>query len=330
MKNIKVAVTAAKNFQNYFFSPNYDRTVDDKLTKANIDRLLELYDDAGRQKMRLITSYENVTNVQVLPEFRDRVETIPGSTTERFARVARRRKLYAHLNLYEKERDQIYNTAVLIGPDGKIVGKYRKVHLPPQERQFPSAGNGFPVFETDLGKIGFSICYDIMFPESARCAALNGADIIIHSGNTSYTCREYYPRVRAAENMVWFMVCNIMNARMSEIIDPHGTVVAHSHGEAEIISAEINPLMDRELPGDNWWAGTRSLRGRMTQERVPEAYAVICKAQPPVLSRYRNDRIPSKAAEFERVYRKARQATSIVSKLALARQAALTKIKVIP
>lgn len=312
-KKVKIAVTASRMVENglqgYFFSPNYNRRIDNKLTRENIEHLLDLNDEAGRQKVRLVTSYENVTNVQSLPEFMDRVESVPGPTTERFARIARRRGLYAQLNLYENDAGKIYNTSVLIDPDGKIAGKYRKVHLPPQERRFVSPGDGFPVCKTEIGNIGFSICYDIMFPEAARAAALNGANIIIQSGNTSYTCRECYTRVRAAENMLWLLVCNIMSAKMSEIVDPHGIVVSHSWGDTELITAEIDPKMERDMPGDNAWAGVQSLRGRMMQERVPGACGVISAANPPILERYRDDRIPSEPQEFERQYAKARKIT---------------------
>lgn len=311
-KKIKVGVTVSRieeqGLQGYFFSPNYSHRIDERLTRENLQHLLDLYDEAGRQKVHLVASYENVTNVQSLPEFMNRVETVPGPTTEQFARIARRRGIYAQLNLYEKDADRVFNTSVLIDPDGKIAGKYRKVHLPPQERWRATPGDGFPVCRTDIGNIGFSICYDIMFPEAARAAALNGADIVIHSGNTSYTCREYYPRVRAAENMLWLLVCNILSMKMSEIVDPHGTVVAHSWGDAELITAEIEPRMERDLPGDNHWAGVHSLRGRMMQERVPSAYGTISDTKPPVLDRYREDRIPTTPQEYEREYAKGRKA----------------------
>jgi predicted amidohydrolase len=305
-RKVRIAVTASRLVENglrgYFFSPDYNRGMDNKLTQENIKHLLDLYDEAGRQKVHLVTSYENVTNVQSLPEFMDRVETVPGPVTERFARVARRRGMYAQLNLYEKDAGKVYNTSVLIDPDGELAGKYRKVHLPPQERWYVSPGASFPVCRTEIGYIGFSICYDIMFPETARGAALNGADIIIQSGNTSYTCRECYPRVRAAENMLWFLSCNILSMKMSEIVDPHGTVIAHSWGDTELITAEIDPGMERDMPGDNAWAGCRSLRGRMMQERVPSACGVISAENPPIPERYRNDRIPSKPDEFKRQY----------------------------
>jgi predicted amidohydrolase len=311
-RKVRIAVTASRlvdhGLRGYFFSPNYSRALDSRLTRENMQHLLKLYDEAGRQGVRLVTSYENVTNVQSLPEFMDRVETVPGPVTERFARVARRRGMYAQLNLYEKDAGKIYNTSVLIDPDGRLAGKYRKVHLPPQERWHVSPGDGFPVCRTEIGNIGFSICYDIMFPETARAAALNGADVIIHSGNTSYTCRECYTRVRAAENMLWFLSCNILSMKMSEIVDPHGTVVAHSWGDTELITAEIDPRMERDMPGDNAWAGCRSLRGRMMQERVPSACGVISAAHPPILDRYREDRIPSLPQEYERAYAKGRKA----------------------
>jgi predicted amidohydrolase len=212
--------------------------------------------------------------------------------------------LYAQINLNERSGGKVYNTSVLIGPKGEIVGKYRKVNLPPTERRDTAPGDGFPVCETEIGNIGFSICYDIMFPETVRCSALNGADIVIHSGATSYGCEECFVRVRANENMLWLITCNIQCARMSQIIDPYGNIIARQRGKGELVMAEIEPKLERKLPKDNLWAGVRSLRGPQTQEREPRAYAVISSPHPPVLDRYRNDRIPSTPTEFGRAYRK--------------------------
>ncbi len=75
--------------------------------------------------------------------------------------------------------DMLYNTLVLVGPDGYI-GKYRKVHLPLTERIMMYPGDGdYPVFETRFGKVGLMICFDKAYPEVARSLALKGAEILL-------------------------------------------------------------------------------------------------------------------------------------------------------
>src|SRR3954468_17828143 len=110
------------------------------------------------------------------------------------------------------ERDgHAYNTAFLLGPDGREVGRYHKVNLPLSE-QARTRGRTFPVFPTpDLGTIGMLICYDMVFPEAARCLALGGPDVIFPPtlggaavGDDDISLAA--SRTRAAENFVYLVV----------------------------------------------------------------------------------------------------------------------------
>lgn len=85
--------------------------------------------------------------------------------------------------VFEEESGEYYNTAFVIGVNGEITGKYRKVHVPQlplwEERAYFKPGNlGFPVFDTPFGKIGVQLCWDIFFPEGFRTLALKGAEIV--------------------------------------------------------------------------------------------------------------------------------------------------------
>ena len=83
----------------------------------------------------------------------------------------------------ERVEDHLYNTAVLIGPDG-LIGTYRKAHTWALEKTFYEPGDlGLPVYETPLGRIGMHICYDCWFPESFRLLAAQGADLICAPSN---------------------------------------------------------------------------------------------------------------------------------------------------
>ncbi|CAM3434801.1 hydratase [Rouxiella silvae] len=106
-------------------------------------------------------------------------ENIPdGHSSRAWIACAARLKIYLVAGITERDGESLYNSAVIIGPEGYI-GRYRKVHLWGDEALFFEPGNlGFPVFKTRIGTIGCQICYDCWFPESFRMAALQGAEIV--------------------------------------------------------------------------------------------------------------------------------------------------------
>jgi len=116
----------------------------------------------------------------------DLAETIPGPSTEAFSRAARSTKTVIVAPLFEKRAAGIYhNTAVVIDADGKLLGKYRKMHIPDdpgfhEKFYFVPGDLGFRVFQTRVAKIGVLICWDQWFPEAARLTALRGADILFY------------------------------------------------------------------------------------------------------------------------------------------------------
>ncbi len=106
-------------------------------------------------------------------------EPVPGPTTEAWAELAMQGGGYVVGGLCERVGDVLFNTAVAIGPDGKIIGHYRKTHLFGVEKQAFSPGDlGFPLVNTDFGLIGLCVCYDLRFVEVVRLMALQGAELI--------------------------------------------------------------------------------------------------------------------------------------------------------
>ena len=97
--------------------------------------------------------------------------------------IAKRHHLVVCAGMSEKERDIVYNTQVLVGPNGYI-GKQRKLHLSRDEVFYYKGGREIPVFDIGPCKVGIVICYDNQFPEVARVLALRGADVILmpHAG----------------------------------------------------------------------------------------------------------------------------------------------------
>jgi len=106
-------------------------------------------------------------------------EPIPeGQTVRSWTEIAAERRVHIVAGISERAGDKLYNSAVLIGPNGHV-GTFRKVHLWNEENLYFEPGDlGFPVFETPIGRIGMAICYDGWFPESYRLCALQGADIV--------------------------------------------------------------------------------------------------------------------------------------------------------
>lgn len=154
----------------------------------NLDALLALVEDAAKSGARLITTPEMATTGYCWydrTEVADFVETIPGPSTDRFAELARKYDCFIVLGLPEidVETSLYYNSATLIGPDG-VVGTHRKTHPYISEPKWAASGNlGHQVFETKIGRIAMLICMDIHFIETARLAALGGADVICHISN---------------------------------------------------------------------------------------------------------------------------------------------------
>lgn len=113
-------------------------------------------------------------------------ETIPGPTTEVLGKLARAKEVVVVASLFEKRSAGLYhNTAVIFDADGKLVGKYRKMHIPDDplyyEKFYFTPGDlGFPSFQTRYAKIAALVCWDQWFPEGARLAVLSGAEILFY------------------------------------------------------------------------------------------------------------------------------------------------------
>ena len=114
-------------------------------------------------------------------------ELVPGGPTiDAWTGVAQARDIYIVAGIAEVEGVHLYDTAVLIGPEGYI-GKYRKTHLWSREKLIFTPGSSYPVFETRIGRIGLLVCWDIWFPEVARILTAQGADVICSVNNWVWT-----------------------------------------------------------------------------------------------------------------------------------------------
>lgn len=155
--------------------------------------------------------------------------------------------------LPEQEEHQIYNTMVFIDTDGKIIGKYRKLHLfrLTGEHLYYTPGNEVVTVDSTLGRIGLMTCYDLRFPEVARALFLKGAQLIVVSAQWPESRQDHWEtliKARAIENQL-FMVCSNRTGTeaaltfpgMSMIADPVGKILIHAGGETTSVFAEIDP-----------------------------------------------------------------------------------------
>jgi N-carbamoylputrescine amidase len=179
---------------------------DDKTIKKNMENMIlkheTLTEKASMKDVNILCFQELFFGPYFCAEQNIRwykyAETIPGPLSDRMCELAKKHRIILIASLYEKEIEGIlYNTAVVIDQDGKILGKYRKTHLPQLypgfwEKFYFRPGNlGYQVFDTKFAKIGVYICYDRHFPEGARILGLNGAEIVFNPSATVKGLSEY-------------------------------------------------------------------------------------------------------------------------------------------
>jgi predicted amidohydrolase len=160
-------------------------------------------------------------------------EPIPGPLTDRLCTLARKTGQWlVPGSMYELEGDKVYNTAVVISPEGQIVSKYRKMFpwLPYEGGTTP--GDEFCVFDIpDVGRFGLCICYDMWFPEVCRQLAWMGAEVILQPTLTPTSDRELelvMVRANALFNQCYFVSVNGIGewgGGRSTVIDPDGRVL---------------------------------------------------------------------------------------------------------
>lgn len=192
-----------------------------------------------------------------LEDARPAAESVPGPTTEAITAGCRESGIYAVVGMLEADGDAIYNSAVVIGPDG-IVACYRKTHLPVLGiDRFATKGSMLPIIELPFARVGILICYDVRFPEAARSLALRGADLLLVPTNWpegAESAPEYLTRARAWENRVYIAACNRVGIERgvrfigrSQVINPAGVIIEQADGESDtIVLVEIDPERARQ------------------------------------------------------------------------------------
>lgn len=199
---------------------------------------------ASQQKVDLILFPELVTSGYELGvRFTEVAQLIPGPTANLLAQRAQQLGVYIGFGMVAKERVEsiLYDAAVLVGPDGEIVGEYRKTHLKGEERMAFREGYKLPTFNTEIGTIGLMLGWDLAFPEVARSMVLEGAEILCALASWEKADIDEWStllKARAYENAVFVAGANRVGDDVtiefggeSMIVGPRGKVHAHLPGE---------------------------------------------------------------------------------------------------
>lgn len=274
--------------------------------EANIQTAIRLVRQAAAQGARMVCLPELFSTmyfcVETRREYFDWAEPIPGPTIERMAALAREAGIVLIAPIFERAPDgRFFNTAAVLGPDGSVIGKYRKSSIPfmdvsrsseprGNEKFYFSPGDlGFPTFDTPFGRIGILICYDRHFTEAARVLGLGGAEIVFVPTATTFMTRYLWDlelRAHAVANI--YYVCGVNKVGVdvggsarnhfgnSMVVNPRGEILAEASDTREDIAiAEVDLSVIPEL---------RTLWGYY-RDRRPDKYGPLLDAVAPQASR---------------------------------------------
>jgi len=232
--------------------------------KSNLERALEYVREAREREVDLLCFPELFStgyNPALLGErYYSLAEPVSGPTIQRLARAARENGMHiiAPIVLEKSMPGVIYNAAVMLAGDGKVLGSFSKAHLIMSERLYFRAGDEFPVFDTDLGKIGIMICYDAGFPEVARVLALGGAEVVLAPcafRKPDKQMWDIYFKARALENTFFVAATNRVGHEgdlhlfgTAVVSNPAGCLIAESPEDEEnllVVAIDLDEVRTR-------------------------------------------------------------------------------------
>jgi len=227
----------------------------------NLHQALDMIDRAARDGGDLICLSETfahryLSGQQVL----DRAEPIPGSITSVIGESAKKHGCYITANLYEKLDGRVYNSSALIDRDGDVLGVYRKNHPTPGELDngiFPGAET--PVFETDFGRVGMAICWDLHFLDGVRSMTERNVQLILWP---SMYQGGFQLRMWAYLSGAYVM--SAWPGNICEIIDMNAYPLAASNYGCPVVSADVNfdRLVFLRCTARDKWAALREKYGK--------------------------------------------------------------------
>lgn len=226
--------------------------------KENIAKIEKLTKKAKQQGADIAIFPElALTGYVVLDQIYELAEPIPGPSTEKTQALARQTGMHIIFGmpeLSEKTKATVYNTAVMVGPKG-LIGTYRKMYLPThsvfEEKRYFRPGYQPATFQTELGNIGLTICYDVFFPEVFRLTRLKGAQLIVCISASPAIRRGYFEiltAARALENTAYLAYVNLAGVEDglqfwggSRLVSPTGDVLAAAkYDEEDFVVCEVD------------------------------------------------------------------------------------------
>jgi len=221
--------------------------------------------EARRERVGQMLGDAKGSDLVVLPELRvpgyfafdlyeECAEPLDGDTVSAGREWARRLSCYVHLgSMVERSGKSMYNTAVLLDPDGEVLLTYRKAHLfhhQSREAELLSAGDSIGMTKTPLGNLATSICYDLRFPELWRTLVEASAETVIVPSAWPLARRDHWQLLtscRALEQQILLLGCNavgvqsdVVLAGASRVVDPWGVVLAEASNEEEVLRCEVS------------------------------------------------------------------------------------------
>jgi len=226
--------------------------------EKNIEKMENYVNKASEKGAQLVIFPEmSLTGYTIRDLVYELAESVPGKSTAKLEKVTKEKGVYMVFGMperSEKSSDVIYNTAVLLGPEG-YVGKYRKMHLPThsvfEEKRYFRLGYEDPVFHTSIGKLGLIICYDVFFPETTRLLKFQGAELVICISASPAVRRNFFETLtaaRAMENVVFFAYVNLVGIEDglefwggSRLISPSGKILTKAkYNEEDLAIGQVN------------------------------------------------------------------------------------------
>lgn len=218
--------------------------------RENLETIKRNVARAKKENARLVVFPElSLTGYVVRDQVYDLAERIPGPSTRAIERTAKANGMYIIFGMpeiSEKTNSTLHNAAVIAGPEGYI-GKYRKMYLPThsvfEEKRYFRPGYQASVYDTEIGKIGVIICYDIYFPEVTRLMRLDGAQLIVCISASPAVRRSYFETLtaaRAIENTAFLAYVNLVGIEDglqfwggSRLLGPSGRIIAQAKYDKE-------------------------------------------------------------------------------------------------
>jgi predicted amidohydrolase len=228
--------------------------------QKNLELFANHIKTASKKDADIVCLPEAITMVGTERTMVEASESIPGPTTEFLGKVAKENHIWIVAGIIEREGPVVYNTAVLLDKTGKLAGKYRKVSLPREEIESGiTPGNSYPVFDTDFGRIGIMICWDLQFPEVMRALSVQGAEVVFLPIWGGF---ETLARARAIENQVYLVTSSY--DMQSGIYNMEGALIAKADTVDPVVVVEL------DLNKTKYWPFLGDLKGRIPRE-IPDA-----------------------------------------------------------